>query len=457
MESAIDTSLPADAGSEIYDGDKSGLEQAADELARRREVRAAERPEAEPEEDDGDPEVTKLRWQDGRDPDTPITLQEAARDLSTYRKEQKERLLQEVQAQWDQFQGQEQGLTAQPEKTPETEPQQPQESPEEQWAKYVDALPPEGKLQVQAAVEYSQKAQAAEQTADTYAMALTEVVALLQGQTDRAFADIKTVADAQNLQVRDPARFAILRQALQQAVKWQLLWRNPADLVKPPKVERKRMRVLDADDTAGLIEAARSSTLFLPILLGVLCGLRRGEIAALRWRNIDLDTGQISVVASIEQTEAGCREKETKSGRERSVIMPALLADELRRYRLQQAEGLLQLGIRLMGDNHVLAQADGTPFQPRSLTHAFIKFIRKHNLRRIRLHDLRHTHATHMLAAGVHPKIAQERLGHSSIDVTMDLYSHTMPGMQAEAADRVDAALRAALKRRGNAGGDGNW
>jgi hypothetical protein len=198
MESAIDTSLPADAGSEIYDGDKSGLEQAADELARRREVRAAERPEAEPEEDDGDPEVTKLRWQDGRDPDTPITLQEAARDLSTYRKEQKERLLQEVQAQWDQFQGQEQGLTAQPEKTPETEPQQPQESPEEQWAKYVDALPPEGKLQVQAAVEYSQKAQAAEQIADTYTMALTEAVGLLQGQTDRAFADIKTVADAQN-------------------------------------------------------------------------------------------------------------------------------------------------------------------------------------------------------------------------------------------------------------------
>jgi hypothetical protein len=156
----------------------------------------------------------KLRWQDGRDPDTPITLQEAARDLSTYRKEQKERLLQEVQAQWDQFQGQEQGLTAQPEKTPETEPQQPQESPEEQWAKYVDALPPEGKLQVQAAVEYSQKAQAAEQIADTYTMALTEAVGLLQGQTDRAFADIKTVADAQNLQVRDPARFAILQQRL---------------------------------------------------------------------------------------------------------------------------------------------------------------------------------------------------------------------------------------------------
>ena len=91
---------------------------------------------------------------------------------------------------------------------------------------------------------------------------------------------------------------------------------------------------------------------------------------------------------------------------------------------------------------------DGQPLQPRSLTHAFVKFIRRHGLAPIRLHDLRHTHATHMLAAGVHPKIAQERLGHSSVSVTIDLYSHVLPGMQAEAVSKVDAALRDALDRR---------
>ena len=85
--------------------------------------------------------------------------------------------------------------------------------------------------------------------------------------------------------------------------------------------------------------------------------------------------------------------------------------------------------------------------QPRSLTHAFVKFVRRHGFQ-IRLHDLRHSHATHMLASGVHPKIAQERLGHSSVGITLDLYSHVLPGMQAEAVSKVDAALRAALDRR---------
>src|SRR4029453_4057990 len=94
----------------------------------------------------------------------------------------------------------------------------------------------------------------------------------------------------------------VLREALQQALRWQLLARNPADAVKPPKVERKQMNVLDTDATAALIETARPYRIFVPIMLGVLCGLRRGEIAALRWRSVDLDTGQLMVVARIQQT-----------------------------------------------------------------------------------------------------------------------------------------------------------
>src|SRR5262249_39215902 len=104
----------------------------------------------------------------------------------------------------------------------------------------------------------------------------------------------------------------ILRQALQQAVRWQLLARNPADAVKSPKLERKEMKVLNADGTAELTEAARKPTLFMPILLAVLCGIRRGEIAALRWRSVDLERGQLSVVASAEQTKNAVREKPPK-------------------------------------------------------------------------------------------------------------------------------------------------
>jgi integrase len=240
----------------------------------------------------------------------------------------------------------------------------------------------------------------------------------------------------------------VLRQALQQAVQWQMLARNPADLVKPPKVERQQMSVLDAAATAELIEAARPYSIFLPILLGALCGLRRGEIAALRWRSVDLEAGQLAVVASTEQTKAGCREKETKSGRCRTIALPAMLIEELRRHRLEQAQALLSLGIRVTPEHRVVMQADGTPLQPNSLTHGFTTFLEARGLRRVRLHDLRHSHATHMLAAGIHPKIASERLGHSKVGITLDLYSHVLPGMQSEAASRVDALISEALRQR---------
>ena len=240
----------------------------------------------------------------------------------------------------------------------------------------------------------------------------------------------------------------VLRQALQQAVKWQMLNRNPADQVNPPKVERRKMHALDTDATAELIELARGDLLFVPILLGGLCGLRRGEIAALRWQAIDLDRAQLAVVASAEQTDAGgVREKEPKSGRGRTVELPAIVVEELRRHRIEQAQVLLQIGMRLADTHHVVHRGDGEPMQPHSLTSAFTRFQRRHGLAHVRLHDLRHTHATQMLADGVHPKVAQERLGHSSIGITLDFYSHVMPGMQADAASRVDADLRDALHR----------
>ena len=243
----------------------------------------------------------------------------------------------------------------------------------------------------------------------------------------------------------------ILKQALAQAVRWQTLARNPAD-VDPPRVEKKQMQTLDADETITLIEAARDTNLFLPILLGALCGLRRGEITALRWRTIDLDAGQLAVVASTEQTEEGVREKETKSGKDRTVALPSMVIGELRQHRTRQAEGLLRIGVRFTDNHHVVAREDGEPIQPRSLTHAFVKFLRRRGLQHIKFHDLRHTHATHMLKAGVHPKIAQERLGHSSVGVTIDLYSHVLPGMQAEAVNRIDAVLSDAINRRNRKG-----
>ena len=240
----------------------------------------------------------------------------------------------------------------------------------------------------------------------------------------------------------------ILRQALQQAVRWQVLARNPADAVRPPKVERSKMRALDPAEAAVLLDALRSSRLFMPVLLAITTGMRRGEITAMRWRAVDLANAQLAVFASAEQTASGVREKETKSGRARNVSLTGLTLEELRRHKTQQAEELLSVGIRQTDDMHVVAQVDGQPLKPQSLTHEFVRFMAAETkLPRVRFHDLRHTHATHLLASGVHPKIAQERLGHANISTTLDLYSHVMPGMQTDAASRVDVALRAAIDR----------
>jgi integrase len=238
----------------------------------------------------------------------------------------------------------------------------------------------------------------------------------------------------------------ILRQALAQAVTWNMISRNPADAVNAPKVERKAMAALDHTQTAELLSHFRATRMYVPVLLGVLCGLRRGEIAALKWRAVDLERGQLSIYESIEQTRAGVRTKETKSGRARTVALPSIVAEVLRAHRRRQAEELLKLGHRAGDQTPVVTRENGGPLQPNSLTHEFKRILAlSTGLPRVRLHDLRHSHATHMLADGVHPKIAQERLGHSTVSTTIDLYSHVMPGMQEDAAARVDAAIRTAL------------
>lgn len=239
----------------------------------------------------------------------------------------------------------------------------------------------------------------------------------------------------------------ILKQALGKAVKWQLLARNPADAVDPPKVERRHLDTYDMAQTAALIEGMRPTRMFTPTILAVLCGLRRGEIAALRWRNVDLAIGQIAVVESAEQTKAGVRYKEPKGGRTRTVALSATVTKELRAHRLRQAEELLRLGVRQTDEMFVVAQADGQPLQPRSLTHEWTRLLKDCDLPRIRFHDLRHAHATHLLSSGVHPKIASERLGHSKVGITLDLYSHVLPGMQADAAAVVDGVLLAAQEK----------
>lgn len=242
----------------------------------------------------------------------------------------------------------------------------------------------------------------------------------------------------------------VLKSSLARAVEQQLLARNPADIFtkRLPKVERKEMVTLSPEQMAQLLESIKYSVTYWPVLVALATGMRRGEVLALRWKNIDLDRGTLRVVQSLEQTKKGLRFKDTKTGRVRAITLPTYAVEELRRFKRQQAEELFALGIRQTGETLACCRADGEPLQPRSLTQQFTKLVKGvKNLPRVRYHDTRHTHATQLLADGVHPKVAQERLGHSTITTTMDLYSHVTETMQADAAVRLDAAFQNAKTR----------
>jgi len=239
----------------------------------------------------------------------------------------------------------------------------------------------------------------------------------------------------------------VLHGALQQAVKWQLMVRNPADAVETPKPERKEMRALDEDMSAWLLEAAEGNKLYVPILTAITTGMRRGEILALRWRDVDFINGFIRVQRSIEQTRAGVRFKEPKKKKSRRPIsMPGLLIEALERHRSTQSQLKSALGADYEDNDLVCCYEDGRIWIPESFTSAYFQFTNKIGVN-VRFHDLRHTHASQLLRAGVSAKVVSERLGHSAIAITMDTYSHILPGMQEEAAAKMDVALRAAISK----------
>lgn len=177
--------------------------------------------------------------------------------------------------------------------------------------------------------------------------------------------------------------------------------------------------------------------------------MRRGEILALRWKNVDFNKMTVRVVESLEHTRQGLRFKAPKTERTRAIILPDYAAEELRAWKEKQAEELLSQGIAQTDNSLVCGKRDGEPLHPTTVTHEFIIAINKLSaLPRVRFHDLRHSHATQLLTAGIHPKIAQERLGHSTITTTLDLYSHVTDTMQDDAAAKLDTAFRSAIKAR---------
>jgi integrase len=238
--------------------------------------------------------------------------------------------------------------------------------------------------------------------------------------------------------------FAVLREALGHAVRWGLLARNPTDSVDPPRRRRRDMHVWDEEQVRlFLAEARRSSQHYCLYLTAILTGMRQGELLGLRWSDIDFVLGTASIQQTIYRLGGTILFKEPKTaGGRRSVALPAPLIDALREHKLGQAQMQRALGIEYENHGLVFCQPNGKPLHAHNIAQRdFRRVIKRAHLPRIRFHDLRHTHATQLLRAGVHPKVVQERLGHSTPAFTLAVYSHVLPGMQEEAAKALSARL----------------
>jgi integrase len=282
----------------------------------------------------------------------------------------------------------------------------------------------------------------------------------------------------------------VLRNALNTALRWRLVVRNAAMLVDPPRIVAHEIQPLNPEQAQQLLKAAQGDPLDGLVTVALSCGLRRGEMLGLQWSDVDLDGGMLHVRRALqrfggdgatrrpllaaqrrlrqalqgedvsdEQRHALRRELapiteklrgiktslqlvELKSARSRrSIALPAVAATALRAHRVRQLEARLAAGARWQERGFVFTSGIGTPIEPRRITREFRALLERADLPTIRLHDLRHSCATLLLAQGVSPRVVMETLGHSQVSLTLNTYSHVLPALQRDAATKMDAIL----------------
>jgi integrase len=231
----------------------------------------------------------------------------------------------------------------------------------------------------------------------------------------------------------------VLTQSFGQAIRWDLLDRSPTAGAQPPRPRRAEPAVIDAALAHRLVAAVAGTPYALAASIALGTGMRRGEILALRWADLEPDLSIAYVRRSVHPTRQGLTYELPKTKRSRrAVVLPDYLRVMLHAEREDRAE---LRNSSASGEEHDLVVQDenGDQMHPDALSSGWRRMLRLAGLPHVRFHDLRHAHATLMLQQGVHPKIVSERLGHASIGITLDTYSHVLPSMQAEAAEAVDA------------------
>jgi integrase len=262
--------------------------------------------------------------------------------------------------------------------------------------------------------------------------------ALSEGRADNSKLSARTVRNIHK----------VLSEALGHAVKWQMLVRNVALAIDPPRPNQLEMATFTEEQARLFLEAVAESRYRELFTVALYTGMRRSELLGLTWKDVDLYLAQLSVTQTLHRLSSGGfifgKPKTAKS--RRTIALSPTVCILLHRLKERQIGERLLLGLKLQDDDLVFSKPDGKPLDPSTITHTFRKIIKRAGLPSLRFHDLRHTHASLMLKQHVHPKIVSERLGHSSIGITLDTYSHVMPGLQEAAALRFDESLQQASK-----------
>ncbi len=234
----------------------------------------------------------------------------------------------------------------------------------------------------------------------------------------------------------------VLRKACNDAVAFGLISRSPLVGMRTPRIEGAEMRTWTPENVRSFLESVADDRLYAMWVLVLSTGMRRGELAGLRSNDVDLDAKALAVLRTRVSVnwEVHTSDPKTRASRRR-VSLDDRVVSVLRAHRRRQREERLAWGPAWIDSGYVFTREDGEPLHPERVTVLFRRLVHQAALPKIRLHDLRHTSASLALAAGVHPKVVSERLGHSSVGITLDLYSHVTPGLQIEAAEKLGAMI----------------
>jgi integrase len=237
------------------------------------------------------------------------------------------------------------------------------------------------------------------------------------------------------------ATHKVVRRALGDAVRWGRLTKNPAEHAEVPRPGHREMRTWDAEQVRAFLDSVAEHRLRAAYHLAFMTGLRRGELLGVQWADINFDRAQLAVRRNRVAVGYDVSEGSPKTGRARTIALDPATVTELRAHRKRQLEERLAWGDAWTETGFVFVLESGEPIHPQRFTYWFDRAVAATDLPRIRLHDVRHTHATLGLAAGVPAKVMAERLGHANVSITLDLYSHVTETLQVDAAARVAATV----------------